>query len=241
VLSALVRTHPWLATGAPYGGLSTKVGFPSALDGADPDQDRATLRLSLARALAREDAAYAWARQVHGGHVLQVNAGGLQGEADALVSRAPGPVLLVSVADCCPVLAWDTATGVYGVAHAGWRGVVAGVLDHFSRSLVERGAELSRVRAWIGPSIGPCCFEVGHDVAAQFEQLGGGAPDERAAAGTRPHIDLRAACSRQLFQAGIAPERVAVCPDCTACRGDLYFSFRRDRGICGRHLGYLAL
>ena len=241
MLSALVRTHPWLAAGTPRGGLSTRVGFPAALDEADPEQDRAAVRRALSRTLGKDDVTYAWGQQVHGARVLQVSAAGLQGEADALVAQAPGPVLLVSVADCCPVLAWDAASGVYGVAHAGWRGAVAGILGQFAQALRLRGADLSRVRAWIGPSIGPCCFEVGQDVAAHFEDGSVVAPGANSPAGTRPHINLRAACVRQLSDAGIALERVAVCPDCTVCRGELYWSFRRDRGICGRHLGYLTL
>lgn len=236
-----MRTHPWLAGEAPRGGLSTRVGFPATVDGDDPERERAALRRALADTLGPRAVKLAWAKQVHGAEVVQVRDAGQQGEADALVARSPGPVLLVSVADCCPVLAWDSVSGVYGVAHAGWRGLAKGVLQRFARELAQRGADLARVRAWIGPSIGPCCFEVGPEVAGEFEAASVVLPVATTSTKARPHVDLRAASALRLAREGIAPERIAVCPDCTACRGELYFSFRRDRGICGRHLGYLTL
>jgi hypothetical protein len=143
-------------------------------------------------------------------------------------------VPLVSVADCCPVLLWDANSGVRAVAHAGWRGLVAGVLEATVEAMAQRGAQPAEIRAWIGPSIGPCCFEVGPEVAARFD------PAAVQLRTPRPHVDLRVASRSALAASGLDPARVGVCVDCTACRIDLYWSYRRDGGICGRHLAFLT-
>jgi YfiH family protein len=238
----ILRISPLLCGPAFVGGLTTRRGFPSATAGAGDaaaqrtESDRAALRERLADVLGVSVARLAWSRQVHGAQALKVARPGLQGEADALVCADPALVLLVSVADCCPVLAWDSAAGAFGAAHAGWRGLACGVLGALIAALAGAGARPDRVRAWIGPSIGPCCFEIGAEVAVQFD----GSCVRAAGPLERPHLDLRRASALQLAAAGVAPERIQACPDCTACRTELYFSYRRDRGICGRHLAYIT-
>jgi YfiH family protein len=176
----------------------------------------------------------AWSTQVHGAAVLVVDGPGPQGEADALVSRTGEHVLLVSVADCCPILLWDSAGQATAVAHAGWRGVVAGVLSQTVAALAGAGCPPQRIRAWIGPSIGVEHFEVGEEVAARFDPLFVRRDK------TKPHVDLKAAAVAQLSGAGVVSRSIEVCPDDTYARSELYWSFRRDKGICGRHVGYIV-
>jgi YfiH family protein len=218
------------------GGTTTRLGFPGVSD-EEPDHSRLRARERLAALLARSPSELAWLTQVHGAEVRRAESGGWQGEGDALVSADPGRVLLVSVADCCPVLLWDAVSGVFGIAHAGWRGLVAGVLGATVEALVDLGARASDVQAWIGPAIGPCCFEVGPDVAQHFDARCVRPPGQ--AGRTRPHVDLRLACRSGLESAGLSPERVGTAADCTSCRDDLYWSYRRDGGICGRQLGFI--
>ena len=236
----LLRVDPWLIGPQVRGGLTTRVGFPSA--GVGPDEDdqarRAASRARLATALGVDPARMAWLKQVHGADVLGVERPGYQGEADALVSTDPSHVLLVSVADCGPVLLWDTAGPAFAVAHAGWRGVVRGVVERTVDALADLGATPSTLRAWVGPCIGPAHFEVGPEVAEQFAPEFVLAPD--GSGRRRPHVDLPAAITARLRARGLSDDAVRASGDCTYELEDRYWSYRRDGGICGRQLGYLT-
>ncbi len=162
-----------------------------------------------------------WLKQVHSAHVVEARPGEA-GEADALVSSSTDIALAVATADCVPVLLADTS-GV-AAAHAGWRGLVAGVLAATLAELSGPG----RPRAWIGPSIGPCCYEVGEDVAGRIaaassdEGISIVAPPDGGA--HRVHADLRAAAVHQLRAGGV--ERIHVEELCTRCNQELLWSYR---------------
>ena len=230
-MTPLLRVGAGLAGPELMGGLTTRLGF-SPRD-ADDERSRQRLRDELAAAIGRSSRNMAWCQQVHGAGVRLVEGPGAQGEADALICASGQQVLLVSVADCCPVLVWDGGGPCIAVAHAGWRGLVAGVLGQTLQALAPF-APANSLRAWIGPSIGVAHFEVGEEVAAQFD-----AAFVRRGPG-KPHVDLKAAAAAELARVGIPTRAIQVCPDDTYARADLYWSYRRDGGICGRHLGYLA-
>ena len=166
----------------------------------------------------------ALARQVHGAELIEVGQSdsGVLGEADGLVARAPGPVLGILTADCAPVV----VRGGDGIAvlHAGWRGLVAGVIE------AGLGALEAPQSAWIGPSIRSCCYEVGDEVVAAFRSR-----DLPVAGNDR--VDPAGAAAALLERAGV-PE-VVVAPQCTHCDPD-YFSYRRD-GVTGRQGAFAAL
>ena len=167
--------------------------------------------------------------QVHGADVMRHEAA-LPGvpylrppedppEADGHATDAVGLAPLVLVADCLPV----ALSGQRGVAmlHCGWRGLAGGIVEAGVR---ETGA----TTAAIGPGIGPCCFEVGEEVLAEFEGLGDGITDGRT-------LDLAEVVVRQLATAGVTSiDRADLC---TSCNEDLFFSHRRDRGETGRQAG----
>jgi YfiH family protein len=140
------------------------VAFSDAGDGDMRGDEESRLRLAAALGIPGR---WATVRQVHGAVVLGVRASGDHGEADAMWTGEPGLPLAVLTADCVGVvLHADTAVGV---AHAGWRGTEARVVARL-RSIMEAAGH-SPTRAAIGPGIGPCCFEVGPDVADRFEAL----------------------------------------------------------------------
>ncbi len=172
----------------------------------------------------------AWLRQVHSATVLAA-APGFCGEGDALFTAEPGLALAVAAADCVPVL----LAGPEGVAaaHAGWRGLAAGVLGATIRAATARP---DRWTAWIGPAIGPCCYEVGEDVAARV--VAASAPEVvlPGPAG-RPHLDLPAAARRQLAAAGVG--QVHVLGHCTRCDAERLWSYRRQGRAAGRNLGFI--
>src|SRR5512138_138074 len=148
--------------------------------------------------------AFARVRQVHGARVVRLDAGGEPRlEADVVVSRAAGVAACVSVADCVPVLLADPETGAVAAVHAGWRGTIEGAAAEGVRALTrEAGAPAGRLRASIGPSIGPCCYEVSPELAGRFRAaLGEGVV--RARAGASPHLDLWSANERILRASGV--------------------------------------
>jgi YfiH family protein len=176
-------------------------------------------------------------RQVHGTVVLHAPWDGAP-EADAAVAEEPGLALGVATADCLPVLLVDPARGAVAAAHAGWRGTAAGVVARTVEALLAGGSRPADLVAGIGPGIGPCCYEVGEELRDAFGPDGEAffRPGPRG----RPHLDVRAANVRQLQDAGVRADRIHHVEDCTACRPDLYYSYRRDGKDTGRMISFVG-
>ncbi|MDX1501151.1 MAG: polyphenol oxidase family protein [Thermoanaerobaculia bacterium] len=177
----------------------------------------------------------AWARQIHSAQVLSAPAdGGEAGRGDALVTTRRELALGIAVADCVPVAL--AGEGELALAHAGWRGIVAGVVPAAAGRMASPPTALT---AWIGPAIGACCYEVDRGVAAEVAGVGG---PEVVVAGPRekPHLDLRRAVAAQLARLGV--ERINQVDVCTRCRSDLLWSYRRDGAAAGRNFlfGWMA-
>lgn len=154
-------------------------------------------------------------------------------EADALVATEAGVAVSVRTADCLPVLVADPDSGRVAAIHAGWRGVVRGIVPAAVAAL----APGPRAIAAVGPGIGPCCFEVGADVAESIAASAHGVCVV-SSAGDKPRVDLRKAVRAQLGAAGI--DRVDVLDACTMCDPARFFSFRRDGKRSGRMLSAIA-
>jgi purine-nucleoside/S-methyl-5'-thioadenosine phosphorylase / adenosine deaminase len=201
-------------------------------------------RRRLAAAAGFELARLYTAQQVHGATVVAVGATAsvpapaavAAVEADALVATEPGAVVGVYTADCVPILLSDGAGRVAAV-HAGWRGTVANIAAAAVEALVAAGARRDALVAALGPSICARCFEVGEEVAAEFDRVAPAAV-HRATAGAKPHVDLHAANRALLERAGVA--RVDASPPCTRCDPRTYYSFRRDGARIGQHLSFIV-
>ena len=183
------------------------------------------------RLRARLPADPVWLEQVHGCDVAAVDAANAPAlrtsppRADAALARVPGIVLAVRVADCLPVLLADRAGSVVAVAHAGWRGLAAGVLEATLAAMHVAPAE---VAAWIGPAIGPRAFEVGADVRDAHCAHDAGAVVHFAPQGGGKWLaDLPALARRRLAAAGVTA--VAVDDACTHSDAARFHSWRRDR------------
>lgn len=169
-----------------------------------------------------------WLEQVHG--IACVDAEGCADgvKADASFSRG-GTACVVMTADCLPLLLCDEAGSIVAAAHAGWRGLAAGVIE---ATVAAMGVPASRLMAWLGPCIGPQAFEVGDEVRAAFTGT-----DEEAAAAFKAHApgkwlcDLPWLARRRLMRLGI--ERISGGDACTFTDRDRFYSFRRD-GATGR-------
>jgi hypothetical protein len=169
-----------------------------------------------------------WLKQVHGKQLLQLGTGTGSGTADAALSREPGRVCAVTTADCLPVLFCDR-TGTVAAAHAGWRGLAAGVLEETVGAM---GTTPAGILAWLGPAIGPDKYEVGEDVRRSFLDEDPGA--SAAFRGTRTGkwlCDLYALARRRLMAVGVT--HIYGGGLCTYTDQERFFSFRRD-GECGR-------
>ena len=195
-----------------------------AMTVGDDESSVVANRARAASALGFAPADLVLARQVHGCGVAIAGPAhsGVVGEADVLVSRTPGKVIAILTADCVPVIL--EGAGAVAVAHAGWRGLVGGAIE-------AAVAELGTVeRAWVGPSIHACCYQVGPEVIQAFRDAGLPVADE-------DHVDPGRAAVVALHRAGIT--EVDSTTDCTSCTPG-YFSFRRD-GVTGRQGAFAGL
>lgn len=189
------------------------------------DANRVADNRALVAAAARFDVErLRLARQVHGADVLEVSEADpvVAGEADVLTTTQAGTVIGILTADCTPVIV--AGPGRIAIAHAGWRGLVAGAVEAAVDAVGEAMA------AWVGPSIHACCYEVGPEVIAAFRSAGlpVAAPDR---------VDPGRAATFALHRAGV--ESVASSTDCTSC-DRRYFSYRRD-GTTGRQGAFVSL
>ena len=203
------------------GGVS-KPPFDSLNVSVKVGDDRASVAENLSRIRGATDGRpSAWIQQVAGDVVLEATQAGLAGEADALVTRAIDLSLVVAVADCVPVaLVGDSKVGL---AHSGWRGTLAGVAGKTADMM---GG--SDVRAYIGPCIRRCCYEVSAEMATDFSGRFGPEVVEGR------HLSLPAAISKNLEESGV--EEVYDLGLCTGCRTDLFYSHRKEKPVTGRNL-----
>lgn len=162
-------------------------------------------------------------------------------EGDACITDRPGVPMMITTADCVPIFFHDPVRRAVGLAHAGWRGTVAGIAAETVQALArEYGSRAGDVLVGIGPAIGPCCFEVDRDVAEPFLQRFPG-KDLVAERLNKFTVDLWRANIQVLLEAGVAEERIRISRLCTSCREDLFFSYRRDRTVTGRMAALIAL
>jgi len=230
-------------------------------------------RQNFFAALKASDMRVVALRQIHSDIVHVVNSAnpGVSADApkgDALITNEPGRMLLVQTADCVPILLTDKKRRAIAAIHSGWRGTLQRVAEKaLGRMQMEFGTRPQDVIAALGPSIGPCCFEVGPEVAAEFaakfpEARGWFAgPFDSLARGDndpnwlpwltmrppghqlpepRVHLDLIAANRAILSAVGVPPGNISSSGFCTACRTDLFFSYRRER-ITGRMIAAIGI
>lgn len=190
------------------------------------------------------------ARQVHGNRVTLVGAdeagrgavdhGDSIPDTDGLITGTAGQPLMGFYADCIPVFLADRKGRAAGILHAGWRGMAGGIpargVEAFCGAF---GADPSELVAVTGPGIGPCCFEVGKEVAGAFSEAG---LEEAVIAEPEGHrVDLPGAAQTLLLRAGIRPENLAVWRMCTCCGPQLFHSHRRDGSRSGRMAAVIVL
>ena len=233
-VTALATTRVGGVSPAPYddgqGGDGRNLGLHVGDDPALVAQNRALVQAQVPGRLA-------WLAQVHGVAVVDAaDVAAVAPVADASIAAQRGAVCAIMTADCLPVLFADLAGKVVGGAHAGWRGLAAGVLQATVDAM--RAAGAGDITAWLGPAIGPAAFEVGDDVRATFMHAISSSQDEVAAAFS-PYpgragkylADMNTLARLMLREAGVT--RVWGGEHCTVTEADLFYSYRRD-GVTGR-------
>jgi len=220
------------------GGVS-KPPFDSLNLGYGTPDDRSAVGENHAivfRYLGVEPGNAVFMEQVHGSRVVVVEAGGTVPGADGIVTVTPGLLLGVKCADCIPLLLYDPRGKAAGAVHCGWRSIVSGAAGNAVRLMKDTGgSEPGNILAAIGPSAGPCCYEIGNDVASCFHR---GSVETR---GGKLYGDLKSELKRRLLGYGLREENIDLFPDCTVCNRSLYYSHRRDGTMSGRMLGYIML
>ncbi len=208
--------------------------------GEDPEIVRENRR-KLADLFGPE-ASFISALQVHGDRVYAVERQRSLGwksvdedlKADALITCLPNVVLTILTADCVPILLADPLTGAIGAVHAGWKGSALGIVKKTVIRLSERyGVDPGNLRAFIGPAIGGCCYEVGEEVARRFRHLEGAV---KAGSRGRPMLDLKRVNLLQLLEVGVPESSIEISSHCTACERERFFSYRAEEGCSGRFM-----
>ena len=252
-----------------YGGDALNLGYTKHDSRAAVDANRGRLLQSIGAA-GRDGTLWPLVRlrQIHSDIIHRVDtvpADLLSG--DGLVTDAGHLILAVQTADCFPILLVDHKQKAVGALHAGWRGTLGRIVEKgVGRMRMQFGSNPNHLSAAIGPGIAACCYAVGEEVRDQFHTqftyadqlfrevnesdpvrqrypllfMTARAPGH-SDAGKTIYLDLREANRRQLLAAGIRPDKIHLLDFCTACRTDLFFSHRAERGVAGRQMGVIGI
>ncbi len=252
-----------------YGGHALNLGYTKHDTHAAVDENRVLLLRALG-AVNEGGQAWPLARlrQIHSDIVHRVDHPPEQLlTGDGLVTDTPRLLLAVQTADCLPVLLVDPKRKAVGALHAGWRGTLARIVEKGVGAMrLHFGSEPEDLRAAIGPGIASCCYAVGEEVRDRFHAQFAYAGDlfrevtesdpvrERypllfmtarapghSDAGRTIYLDLREANRRQLLDAGLSKANITALDFCTACRTDLFFSHRAEKGVTGRQMGVVGI
>jgi polyphenol oxidase len=261
---------PWLVH-----GFSTRAGGVSVSDAErvlnlgftewDARENVLENRRHFQSALKAQDFTLAPLLQFHSDvvHIFEA-APGESCRADASITDRPGLLLAVQAADCVPILLVDPKKRAVAAVHAGWRGTLHRIVAKaVGRMTMQFGTVPADVLAAVGPSIGPCCYEVGTEVASAFSAKFASAADwfDELRTGDEPNplqwlnmmppghqpppkkalLDLRKANRAQLMEAGVRRENIFVSDLCTACRTDLLFSYRKQGAQSGRLMAVIGI
>jgi YfiH family protein len=222
----------------PYSSLSFSLAV-----GDEPEHVAENLRRAAATLRVPVERIY-YLSQVHGrdSHVAdesQAPGAFVQREGDAVIARSGRLACAVRSADCVPILVGDRTTGAVAAIHAGWRGVVGGVVPQAIAALRAEISAAGELVAAIGPHISVSSFEVSPEVCAELAAASNAVGVVQHGSG-RPHVDLRRIVRAQLSQAGLAEHAIDDVFGCTWAEPELFFSFRRDGPRSGRHLSAIV-
>ena len=220
---------------------SFNLGLNTGEDDAIVAENRERLALSLC--ISTDN--FITLNQIHSNKVISIKSRDEIGHikspgnnrADALITNLPGICLIVQVADCVPILLFDSAQKVIAAVHAGWRGTVKRIAHETVRIMTEKfGCAPEDIMAGIGPSIGPCCYEVGDEVVEKVMDSLSNADKllTDSPSSGKKHFNLREANFQELMESGLMDTNIELAGICTCCNNDEFYSYRCQNGKAGR-------
>jgi YfiH family protein len=201
----------------------------------------------LTGALGLQPSALVTVNQMHGDDILVIDSSlpeDISGTScDAIITNRPGIAIGVLTADCVPTLLYDPDHRTIATIHSGWKGLAVDLPGKSIRTMIDRfRTQPESLIAAVGPSIGPCCYEVDDRVRAAFSDRDGNWPRwTRAVSSNRWMLNICQAIVDLLAKSGIRPENIGRLDICTHCREDLFYSHRRDGGMTGRQGSFIML
>jgi len=174
----------------------------------------------------------AFPQQIHGTNVQIIEKPGEYVQTDGLITAVPNVILTIQVADCLPVFIYDPHIPAICLIHAGWRGCVNHIVPEAVKMMVENfGSKLQEILVFLGPSIGPCCYEVGVEFKSYFSEK----------YFLDSYLDMPQIIGDQLLALGVHTKNIQFCNLCTSCNQSYFFSYRRDKGVTGRMLALAGI
>ena len=176
------------------------------------------------------------AEQTHSDHIQSADERVEYKDTDAIIVTEPDVVVFLRYADCTPLIFYDEIKGIGAVVHAGWRGTAARIaVKTIAKMVLNFSTKPENVIALIGPAISGCCYEVSEDVSEKILS----SVKNREGLYDGRKVDLKKVNARQLEEIGV--EKIDICPYCTSCNNDLFYSYRRENGTTERHYAVLKL
>ncbi len=225
-------------------GFSTKIGlgrkgpyyFNLSYNVGDDEKTVKENRRAFFGALGIEPENVAYQRQVHSDKIQIINEGGFAGESDAMITTTPKIALAISSADCVPIFMYDKRNNIIAGVHSGWRGTKANILGKTLDLLINKfNTSVDSLFVYIGPSISKENYEVGRDVASQFDEKYLSKNNEKY------YLELRRVCLDVLLDYRVPEANIEIYKGCTFNKKDLLHSYRRDGKVSGRALGLIYI
>ncbi len=175
-------------------------------------------------------------QQTHSSNVKIINQKTKYLDTDALIIPKSGFSVYLRFADCTPLIFYDSINKIGAVSHAGWRGTAAKIgVKTIEKMKDELGTNPKDVIALIGPAIGVCCYEVSDDVKEELLST----VEDKGGLFLNKNVDLKKINARQLLETGV--KKIDICPFCTSCNNDLFYSYRKENGTNKRHYAILQI
>lgn len=155
-------------------------------------------------------------------------------ETDALILTNKEQAVYLRFADCVPVIIYDKSQNIAAISHAGWRGTVARIVP---KTIEKMQADISNLYVIIGPAISSCCYSVGEEVITGIKN----SVKDYSKLFTDNFVNLKLTNAQQAIELGVPKSHIDICPFCTSCRNDLFFSYRKENGTTNRHNAVIKL
>ena len=227
-IKAAVSTRGDITVDRPFGmNMSYSVGDDSA--------NVARSREEYFSSLGIDVATLALPRQIHSNNINIIKMPSTYPDCDGLITQSENLALVITVADCFPVLLFDPQHDIIAAVHAGWRGTALQIAANAVQQLITNfQSDPKEILAFVGPGAGVCCYEIGEDVAKQFSH------QHTAVRNGKQFLDLQQINFHQLLEIGLQKQHIELCSHCTICEPELFHSFRRDGNRSGRMMATIT-